>query len=47
MIVMEPARGVMDVAPLPALNRQFTTYRLEMSSAARAAADQQAIARVS
>jgi isopenicillin-N N-acyltransferase-like protein len=29
MIVMEPARGVMQVAPLPALNRTFTTYRLE------------------
>jgi isopenicillin-N N-acyltransferase-like protein len=29
MIVMEPALGIMEVAPLPALNRQFTTYRLE------------------
>jgi len=29
MIVMEPALGVMEVAPLPALNRQFTTYRLD------------------
>jgi isopenicillin-N N-acyltransferase-like protein len=28
MIVMEPAAGVMNVAPLPALNRDFTTYRL-------------------
>ena len=28
MIVMEPALGVMEVAPLPALNRSFTTYRL-------------------
>ncbi len=28
MIVMEPALGVMDVAPLPALNREFATYRL-------------------
>jgi isopenicillin-N N-acyltransferase-like protein len=29
MIVMEPGRGVMEVAPLPALNRSFTTYRLD------------------
>jgi isopenicillin-N N-acyltransferase like protein len=29
MIVMQPARGEMQVAMLPALNRQFTTYRLE------------------
>ena len=29
MIVMEPALGIMEVAPVPALNRQFTTYRLE------------------
>lgn len=28
MIVMEPATGVMEVAPLPALNKEFTTYRL-------------------
>jgi hypothetical protein len=26
---------MMEVAPLPALNRQFTTYRLEMSGAAK------------
>ena len=31
MIVMEPAIGVMDVAPLPALEGRFTTYRLEAS----------------
>jgi isopenicillin-N N-acyltransferase-like protein len=31
MIVMEPALGLMEVAPLPALNRRFTTYRLEMA----------------
>jgi isopenicillin-N N-acyltransferase-like protein len=30
MLVMEPARGVMEVAMLPALNRSFETYRLEM-----------------
>jgi isopenicillin-N N-acyltransferase like protein len=29
MIVMEPQAGVMDVAPMPAHNRQFTRYRLE------------------
>jgi isopenicillin-N N-acyltransferase-like protein len=28
MIVMEPALGIMEIAPLPALNRHFTTYRL-------------------
>jgi isopenicillin-N N-acyltransferase-like protein len=28
-IVMEPALGIMEVAPLPALDRRFTTYRLE------------------
>jgi hypothetical protein len=35
MILMEPERGVMEVAPLPALNRQFTTYTLDMAAAAR------------
>jgi len=29
MIVMEPASGFMDVAPMPALNRLFTRYRLD------------------
>jgi hypothetical protein len=38
MIVMEPALGVMEVAPLPALNRRFTTYRLELTRGAAAAA---------
>lgn len=28
MILMEPAQGLMEIAPLPALNRTFTTYRL-------------------
>lgn len=28
MVVMQPARGLMEVAPLPALNRQFTRYSL-------------------
>jgi isopenicillin-N N-acyltransferase like protein len=34
MIVMEPALGLMEVAPLPALNRRFTTYRLAVGSPA-------------
>jgi len=29
MIVMDPAEGTMDVAPLPAQNRMFTRYGLE------------------
>jgi isopenicillin-N N-acyltransferase-like protein len=45
MILMEPASGMMEVAPLPALNRQFTTYRLEMSGTAAGAAP--AVARAS
>ena len=36
MVVMEPALGIMEVAPLPALNRRFTTYRLEMIGASNA-----------
>ncbi|MGD9943608.1 MAG: C45 family autoproteolytic acyltransferase/hydrolase [Burkholderiaceae bacterium] len=28
MIIMEPARGAMQVAPLPALNREFFSYQL-------------------
>ncbi|MNX49104.1 Acyl-coenzyme A:6-aminopenicillanic acid acyl-transferase [compost metagenome] len=28
MVIMEPAAGLMEVAPLPALNRQFTRYSL-------------------
>ena len=31
MIVMEPALGVMEVAMLPGLNREFTRYQLESS----------------
>jgi isopenicillin-N N-acyltransferase-like protein len=31
MIVMEPALGVMDVAPLPALGARFTTYTLPVT----------------
>jgi isopenicillin-N N-acyltransferase-like protein len=33
MVVMEPALGLMEVAMLPALNREFTEYRLEMKEA--------------
>jgi isopenicillin-N N-acyltransferase-like protein len=39
MIVIEPGRGVMQVALLPALNRMFSTFTLELGSAARAAAE--------
>ena len=40
MVVMQPSRGVMEVARLPALNRDFTPYRLAMDAAAlRAAAE--------
>jgi isopenicillin-N N-acyltransferase-like protein len=35
MIVMEPARGVMEVAMLPALNRQFATFTLDIPAPAR------------
>lgn len=30
MVVMEPALGLMEVAMLPALNREFTSYRLDV-----------------
>jgi len=30
MVVMEPALGVMEVAPLPALGAVFTRYELEV-----------------
>ncbi|TKT77414.1 C45 family peptidase [Aquamicrobium sp. LC103] len=30
MIVMEPGEGVMEIAPLPAINRDFTRYELAM-----------------
>jgi isopenicillin-N N-acyltransferase-like protein len=35
MIVMQPALGRLEVAPLPAFNRQFGVYLLEMETAAR------------
>lgn len=34
MVVMEPALGLMEVAMLPALNREFTQYRLDMQAPA-------------
>jgi len=37
MVVMEPALGVMEVAMLPSLNREFTRYHLESSFKALAA----------
>jgi hypothetical protein len=39
MVVMQPALGVMEVCPLPALNRTFTRYSLseEPRSVAQAA----------
>jgi isopenicillin-N N-acyltransferase-like protein len=44
MILMEPASGMMQAAPLPALNREFTTYRLEIDEIGRAAFEQSAAA---
>jgi len=35
MILMDPARGHLEIAPLPALNRHFTTYSIEMESSVR------------
>jgi isopenicillin-N N-acyltransferase like protein len=34
MIVMTPAQGVMEIAPLPAVNRSFTRYELTMDARA-------------
>jgi isopenicillin-N N-acyltransferase like protein len=47
MVLMEPASGLMEVAPLPALNRQFTTYRLDVSGDLRTSIDPPAVARAS
>jgi isopenicillin-N N-acyltransferase-like protein len=44
MILMEPASGLMQAAPLPALNREFTTYRLEIDEIGRAAFERRAAA---
>ncbi len=37
MVVMQPALGIMEVAPLPALNRTFTRYSLQLPRMQRAA----------
>ena len=48
MMLMEPAQRVMEVAPLPALNREFTTYRLDICEPRqRASFEQPACARAS
>ncbi|WBL81425.1 C45 family peptidase [Bradyrhizobium xenonodulans] len=44
MILMEPASGVMQAVPLPALNREFTTYKLEIDEIGRAAFERSAAA---
>jgi isopenicillin-N N-acyltransferase like protein len=47
MILMEPESGLMEVSPLPALNRQFTTYRLDLAGGKRAEINPPAMARAS
>lgn len=37
MLVMQPAKGVLEIAPLPALNRSFTRYELFPGAKAQAA----------
>jgi isopenicillin-N N-acyltransferase like protein len=37
MLLMQPAKGILDIAPLPALNRVFTRYELAPGTAARVA----------
>ena len=44
MILMEPASGLMQAAPLPAINREFATYRLEIDEIGRAAFERSAAA---
>lgn len=44
MILMEPASGLMQAAPLPAVNRAFTEYRLEIDEIGRAAFERSAAA---
>jgi isopenicillin-N N-acyltransferase like protein len=38
MIVMQPALGQMEIAPMPARNRAFTRYALEVDAKATAVA---------
>ncbi|HET6161001.1 MAG TPA: C45 family peptidase [Dongiaceae bacterium] len=40
MLVMQPGQGTMQVAPMPAFNRTFTTYTLDLENAARIGAPQ-------
>ena len=47
MILMEPASGLMQAAPLPSLNREFAEYRLEIDEIGRAAFERSAAAGVS
>ena len=39
MVIMQPAEGIMEVAPLPALQRHFTRYDLRGRTLALAAAE--------
>jgi isopenicillin-N N-acyltransferase-like protein len=32
MLLMDPASGHLEIAPLPAINRQFTRYTLDMQA---------------
>jgi isopenicillin-N N-acyltransferase-like protein len=38
MILMRPGEGHLEACPMPALNRQFTTYSLKPDATARRAA---------
>lgn len=38
MVVMQPAAGIMEIAPLPAVNRAFTRYTLDMALRRQSAA---------
>lgn len=38
MVIMQPAQGIMEIAPLPAVNRDFTRYTLDMALGRRSAA---------
>ena len=40
MVMMQPALGMMEVCPLPALNRDFTSYHVDMDRTATRAAAQ-------
>jgi isopenicillin-N N-acyltransferase-like protein len=44
MILMESASGLMQAAPLPSLNREFTEYRLDIDEIGRAAFERAAAA---